>query len=361
MKRKISALLCLSLSLLLLVSCGSGEEGVRYDYDLSRYIEVGQFENFRVPFEDPTVCTEQEIDHAQTQVLLSYAEFEEKGEGAEVERYNKVEISYRMYLKGEELEDYTEDSYFIIVGSEGFGDLDFAMGEALLGAKPGEIREAEYTFPDDDRNAEGWAGLTVTMKGEVKRIYSHVLPELTDEFVGGLEGEGGSFLTVEEFRKALKASLLEQKEAARENAVFTAYMNSVTVKEYPKKEVEAYVEELWQSTVATAEEMGMDVAAYLGTYLSTDEKSHREELEEKARDKVKGEMACIQLSRLRGTTLSEEEYREGVARLFAAEQENAGFADLAEFEAYYTKRELREGLLWEKSFQALVEEAESTI
>lgn len=357
MKKIPALLLCLLLVAGVSLSCGESDSSAeRYDYDLSRYVQIGELSSLAAAYPDPTICTKEEVDEAQQQVLLSYASFEEKEEGV-VERYNKVEILYQMFRNGEEMKDYTEESYQIIVGSDGFGDMDKLMGEVLIGACVGEEREAEYTFPAEDASIGGWAGLTVTLKGKVKTIYQHYLPECDDEFVSSLEGEGGAFASVDSFRLALEESILSQKAAVRDRAVFLAYMESVEVKKYPKKELNAYVERGWNEARAAAEQFGIPLEQYLAQYLATDEEAYEKLIQEKAKEQVRNDMACIQLSRILGTELSEKEYEEGLERLFEAEggAGTSGYETIGDFETAYTQKEIRESLLWEKSFQQLVQ------
>ncbi|MBR3837081.1 MAG: hypothetical protein IKJ74_02955 [Clostridia bacterium] len=358
MKRVLALLISLLFVAGASVSCGKSDASTeRYDYDLSRYIQVGELSELAAAYPDPSVCTTEEVDEAQLQVLLSYASFEEKAQGV-VERYNKVEILYQMFRGDEEMKDYTEEAYQIIVGSDGFGDMDKLMGETLIGARVGEEREAEYTFPKEDASIGGWAGLTVTLKGKVKAIYQHYLPECNEDFVSGLEGEGGTFASVASFRLALEESILSQKAAARDQAVFLAYMDSVEVKKYPKEELNAYVERGWNEATAAAEQLGVPLEQYLAQYLATTEDAYEKLIQEKAKEQTKNDMACIQLSRLMGTELSEAEYKEGLERLFEAEGgvDESGYGSVEEFEAAYTPKEIRESLLWEKSFQQLVQQ-----
>ncbi|MBR2615469.1 MAG: hypothetical protein IKC69_02200, partial [Clostridia bacterium] len=277
MKRKLIALFFAAVCLIGLVSCNekktetaTGEETyVRYDYDLSRYIYIPQYRNLAITCQDPEVCTDKEIDDALTQVLLSYATFEEKEEQV-VERFNRVKFDYQMYLNGKELEDYHEENYIVVVGSEGYGDLDYTIGMALIGAKRGEERETEYTFPENDPEVGTWAGQTVILKAKVKTVEQHFLPECNDDFVASLEGEGGTFATVAEFREALRESILYKKETAMVNAVFETYMTSVKVLEYPEREVQYYVDLEWESVVQTAALLSMSEDDYLGAYLGVD-------------------------------------------------------------------------------------------
>ena len=218
MKRIVCLMLAVVLALPMFCSCAK-EEG-RYNYDLSEYISLGQYQPISVYFEDPSVATEEEIDDALFQVMLSYADFKEKEADAVAERYNSLEMVYDLYYNGEAMEDYHEEEYSIVIGSDNLGDLDYLLGEAFIGAKVGDTKKIEYTFPEDDYSLGFWAGITVEAEGTLTRIYQHNVPECTDEFVRSLEGY--SFETIADFREQLAAEIRQAKEEKKADAVYYA-------------------------------------------------------------------------------------------------------------------------------------------
>ena len=185
MKRIFTVFCTFCLLLPCLVSCGGAKEEVlekRYDYDLSEYVTIPDPRAIQAEYEDPTVCTPEEIDDAIFQIMLSNAAFTEK-EGGTVENFNKVEVSFTVELDGKVQDSYSQENRTIIVGYEGNGDLDFVLGEALLGKAIGETASADYTYPPSALELGSFAGKTVTVKGVVSKIYSHSISEFTEEFV----------------------------------------------------------------------------------------------------------------------------------------------------------------------------------
>ena len=158
------------------------EETLRYSYNLSEYMNGAEPLGIEAKFDDPSVCTPEEIDEAIFQIMLSNAGFTEK-EGGTVEKYNKVEVSFTVELDGKVQDSYSQENRTIIVGYEGNGDLDFVLGEALLGKAIGETASADYTYPPSALELGSFAGKTVTVKGVVSKIYSHSISEFTEEFV----------------------------------------------------------------------------------------------------------------------------------------------------------------------------------
>ncbi len=349
-------ILCIALTCLLLLFAMAGcAEPTRYDYDLSEYIELGQVQPISAYFEDPEVCTEEEVDQALFQVMLSYAEFTVK-EGGVAEQYNKLEMVYDLYHEDKPLEDYHEDSYEIIIESDDFGDLDYLLGQAFLGACVGDTKSIEYTFPEDDMTIGFWAGMTIEAEGTLTAIYQHHVPECTDEFVSALEGY--SFETVADFREQLALDLKETKREKKAEAVYDAFMDGVKVKKYPEKELEEYIEAYQSDSIALAEQLEMSYEDYVKEYLFTDLATFQASAKKESEKQVKTDMACIQLSRLFKTTLTQEEYEEGRQLLYEnAGGVDSGFATVEEFEKDMTTNEIRQRLLWKKSFDSLVENA----
>jgi len=351
MKRIFVFLIACLLLLFPLTSCSSP----RYDYDLSEYIDLGNYQQIFASFADPEQITQEDIDRELFQVMLSFASFQERGAEETVAQYDKVIVEYDVSYQGEVLDDYRQDDYELVVGSLDVGEADYQMGQALIGCKKGEIRSINYTYPENDPSF--WAGMTITFQVTVGAIYQSTIPECNDKFVQSLEGY--SFRTVDDFRVHLKEEIRLSREEAKREAVYYAFFDGVTVKKYPEKEYEEYVYEFQKDSIELAERLDMSYEAYVAEYLQTDLKTFVSLAEEDAKEKVKTEMACVQLSRVLGVTLSKEEYQEGLKALYEAEggESSSEFESLDDFEDYYTKNEIRQKLLWEKSFEVLVQNA----
>ena len=355
MKRIFCVLCVLCLILPCLFACA--EEGTetkkRYDYDLSEYVTIPDPRAIQAEYDDPSVCTPEEIDEAIFQIMLSNAGFTGK-EGGVVEKYNKVELSFVVELDGEVQDAYSQENHSIIVGYEGNGDLDYVLGEALIGKAVGETASADYTYPPSALELGSFAGKTVTVKGTISKIYSHSIPEFTELFVQQMNMEG--IETIEDFRVYLDMEILASKRSAMEAAVLDAYLAGVTVKKYPEAELQDYKNRYIENVKSIANQFGMTVDEYMKLYMGSTEGELESLALSDAQTRVKNDLACIQGSRVMGTTLTEEEYQEGLTGYF--ETNGAGeFESEEEFEAYYTREILYESILWDKTFQVMVENA----
>lgn len=347
--KKICLFLAVLLAILPLASCG---EKARYDYDLAPYVDLGEYDPVRAVFDDPSVCTEEMIDSAVFQVCLSYATYSEK-EGAAAQ-YDRVDLTYSILHEGEEVDK--QDSYTIVIGSDYYSDVDRALGEALIGAGVGEVRSVTHTFPENDTSLGTWAGMTVTVQGQILKLYQNTIPECTDDFVKQIDGY--SFGDVAEFRQAVKEEILVSLADAKKEAVWAAFMEQIKVTEYPEEEVEKYEAIYRQDLQDAADAVGLSFSEYLEKHVMMDADTVEEKIREDARRQVKEDLATVQYSRLIKTQLSQEEYDRDARLLYESEgAADSGFSTFEEFEAHWGKEELRRILLWEKSFEIMVDRA----
>ncbi len=366
MKKHWLLLLLLTFFALLLTSCGEeprgsltlppeetvtvAEKNNWYEYDLSEYMTTGDPMGVQAKFDDPGVCEEKEIDEALFQVMLSNATFAEKK--GKAERYDKVNISFTMELDGVLQENYSREDYGIVIGLDLQEDLEYRMGEKLIGAKVGETRTLLYTYPDTASYGE-MAGKTVSCYGKVKAISETEIPECTDEYVQKLEGY--DFQTVAEFREALKKDIMAEKESRKVQAVWSAFCDTVEILKYPEAELQSYLDSYKSYYLSLAEDMEMTLAEFLQEYLETDEESFLKEAEDYAKELVKNDMIFAYLAQKLEISLSDEEYAAGVQEYY--DNEEGEFASKEEFVQYYTEENLRRNLIWDKALTLVIDNA----
>lgn len=364
LRKGICFLLVLLLISACLVSCKkeepteTGEEvDLSYsEYDLSEYLELGDFTAPKASFADPSVCTEEEIDTAIFQIMLSYAAFTER-EGRSIELYDKVQIDYVGMIDGEAVEDLTDTGHEFVIGSNNLSDIEKIFQNSLIGKTAGEIVTAEYAYPDDAFNYGFLAGKTVNFSAEILKVYEPDIPECNDEFVAGMDGDFG-FTTVADFRDALRTDILEQKQNDKISAVWNAFFEETVVKKYPEKEVNHYYDEYLAYFQAYADEMEMDLESFVSSQLGFSLEELKQEAKSYAEYMVKTDMTFVLLAQKMEIEISDEEYQTGIEEYWG--NESASFSTLEEFEEYYGKEELRRNLIWDKAIQTLSERAVMT-
>ncbi|MFN7160111.1 MAG: trigger factor [Candidatus Gracilibacteria bacterium] len=104
--------------------------------------------------------------------------------------------------------------------------------EALIGAKMGETKEFEVTFPADYFH-EPFKNKAVKFVVTVTKVEKQVLPEINEEYVEKLTGKKQS---VADFKSDLKKKLLTEKESAERLRQEDAYLDEA-VKKYLKEDL----------------------------------------------------------------------------------------------------------------------------
>ncbi|WP_241086345.1 trigger factor [Candidatus Vondammii sp. HM_W22] len=92
---------------------------------------------------------------------------------------DQITINFKGYINGEAFDGGSADGVPLILGSN---DMIDGFEEGLRGAKAGENRTLELTFPENYQ-ADALAGKAATFEVEIAKVAEPVLPDVDDEFV----------------------------------------------------------------------------------------------------------------------------------------------------------------------------------
>ncbi len=201
-------------------------------------IKLGDYHHIQVTPE-PVDVTEDDVNTAIEQLRHQEATWEP------VER--PVEFGDLVVL---DIESNIEDKPFISrkgIQYQVVHDLPFpapGFAEQLLGMKKNEDKEFKLQFPSDFSNAE-LAGKGSSFKVRITEIKQEILPELDDEFAGGINPD---FKSVDSLREQVSADLkLRAEEKARidfEERVIEAVVDIAEL-EFPPILVEMEIDRLF--------------------------------------------------------------------------------------------------------------------
>ena len=167
-------------------------------------------------------------------------------------------IDFEGLLDGKAFEGGKADDYLLELGS---GQLIEGFEEQLQGARPGESRQVEVSFPDDYQ-AEQLAGEDAVFAVEVKEVREKILPDLDDDFAS----EASEFDTLEELRADIRQKLTEVVDSRIEQdfrvAAIDAAAEQATV-ELPDQLVDDRAAERWGRVERQLAARGMSPDAYL--------------------------------------------------------------------------------------------------
>src|SRR3954468_14057132 len=160
--------------------------------------ELGEYKGLEVGREEPEVpdeAVEGELKRLQEGFARLNPVEREAKEG------DVVLIDYEGKIDGEVFEGGTAKDYLLELGE---GRVLPELEHALIGAKPGDERQATVPFPED-YPAEEVAGKSAEFDVQVKEVREKELPELNDDFAA----EASEFDTLSELRDHISGQIRE--------------------------------------------------------------------------------------------------------------------------------------------------------
>ncbi|HWB69920.1 MAG TPA: trigger factor, partial [Solirubrobacterales bacterium] len=167
-------------------------------------------------------------------------------------------IDFEGLIDGKAFEGGKASDYLLELGS---GSLIEGFEAQLTGAKAGDHRDVEVTFPGD-YHAEHLAGADAVFSVDVKEVREKVLPDLDDDFAS----EASEFDTLEELRADIRERLAEAVTKRIEQDFRVAAVDAALAKatvEVPTEIATARASERWERVERQLASRGMDPNAYL--------------------------------------------------------------------------------------------------
>lgn len=314
MKKQIAAIAAVALTLTALTGCKSKTDRP-FDYDLSKYITLGEYTGIEYTYS---------VDEVTPEAVTSYTNkaLSEKGYGEVVEVTDRavqngdtVNLKFVGKMDGKEFDGGSSDSYDLAIGSNSFID-GFESG--LVGVKKGETKVLNLKFPEDYGKDE-FNGKDVEFTVTVNKISTTVYPELTDEIVKEISEKE----TVAEFNTYANEQVQQQNEEnannKKESDIWKKIVSNTTVKSYPEDEVERYKELMLKSYDQQAQNSyGMTYEELIKQMYGQTLEDIDKELTEQAQNAVKEYMTIVAIARDQDLDITDEEYQAQADKLAAA-------------------------------------------
>ena len=166
---------------------------------------------------------------------------------------DRVNVSLKASIDGQQVEDTAGRGMDLVLGEPGRMP---AFDDGLVGAKAGETKTFDITYPKD-HNPEQLAGKTVTYAVTFNSVSEPILPKMDADFAKSLGVADGD---VKKMRAEVKLSL-EQEAAKRLKArtkenVFQALV-AETPLDVPKTLIDAEINRMMQRTAQNLRQRGM--------------------------------------------------------------------------------------------------------
>ena len=323
--------------------------------DLSDLATVGEYKGVSVEkskFE--TKITDQDVEDAIAYTIDQNKTYKDTDKDYKAAMGDQVVIDFVGKKDGIEFEGGSAKDQTSILGDKTYID-DFEKG--IVGHKAGTTFDINVTFPTTYGNTE-LAGKDVVFTITLDSIKNTIIPELNDAFV---QKVSKTSKTVAEYKKEVKQTLetsaKETEETNKEDAVWDAVLQNVTVKEYPEDLVEYYAyKSKVQMTTQLATSYGISLEDYLKNYAKISEEEFNKQTVENAKAYLKQLMALQAIAKKEKLEVTSEQYQTELKKVL--ESNNLKTED--ELKAKYgelTQITIRQGILYDNVTKFLVDNA----
>lgn len=331
-----------------LSSCGGENDDLltyRYNYDLSQYLELGEYDG--VDAQSYSIDISEEKVQGEVYATLSYysrttAVTERGAQSGDV-----VVLDYVATCEDKELANETGVELTL-----GAGSMTTELENAVAGRYAGDKFSADVVL-DDSYDAE-YVGKTARFDVTVQQVYERELPVYSDAFVQGYLG----YDSIEAYEAAVRDQLYEYYNKSLTEYIvsqtWTKVVENSKVLEYPQKELNDLYDQIVSSNKSYAEMNGIDFASYVSVFFEMTEDEFYDWAIERARETVKEEMICYAIARAENIALTEKEYEERATEYAVNDYE---LTSLEAFEALYDKATIRQTLMYDKVRELVAERA----
>ena len=299
---------------------GDSLENMEFD----KLVKLGDYKNLSVTLDDTSISDE-EIEEALKEALYSKKTTETVTDRP-VENGDTVNIDYEGKKDGVAFDGGTAKGYDLTIGS---GTFIPGFEEGLIGAKTGETKDLNLTFPENYQSAD-LAGQDVVFTVKVNSIKTDVYPELTDELAKELDSKVSG---AKEYRENLENNLKKVKEDSALTKAYSDLLSKVrdnseiaSGKDIPEWMIEENKKAQKESFERSLEMYGMDLETYLKQQGMTEE-NFDETLEAYAETEAKEQLLIYALAKAENITISEAD----IEAQYEKDADTYGYSSAEEF------------------------------
>ena len=269
--------------------------------DVEKCVTLGDYKGVTVEKTIQSV-TDEDVQNEIDNALANYP--------VEVDRAAKegdtVNIDYVGKIDGEEFDGGSDQGADLKLGSGKFSD---GFEDGLIGARKGETRTLNLTFPED--YTQDLAGKAVEFTVTVNAV-KEPLSEPTDQWVAdNIEG----YDNIADYKAGIRSEQEESNEQTAENqvryAAWTQVIDNCTINEYPETLVEVG-KKLYEQQVETyAKYAGMELDAYIESSGLTQEE-YQSNMEEYGKNVAAQALVCQAICDKEGFAIGDDDYQKAL-------------------------------------------------
>ena len=253
-------------------------------------VTLGEYKGLKVEKPEASV-SEEDIDRQIEGMRQHQGTLIDAPADDAVKKDDFITLDFDGFVDGVPFEGGKGEDYPLQIGS---GSFIPGFEDQLIGAKVGEEREVNVTFPED-YHAENLKGKAALFKCTVRSIKSRELPEVNDEFAK----KASKFDTLAELREDIRKNLQESAARRAENERRTKAIDMATdncTMEIPPVMVENRITAMIQEMAMRLEQQGMSLEQYL-QYAGLDMAHIRDEYRETAEKNVRTDLMLEEVAK----------------------------------------------------------------
>ena len=323
---------------------------LRYTVPLPPEINLGAFRDLRLPFEEPQV-TDEAVNAFMEELRQSQALIEPADRPAQMTDVVVMDVTGEIPgSDGAEAEPLVkQQGASLLVADETDWPVP-GVSQHLAGMKAGEVKDIEHTFPED-YPAENLRGKLARFHLSCQEVKSRTLPEWTDDLARNL-GEFADLLDLRvKVRKGLEEQAKRQAESDFAEKALQAVVEGASLT-YPPQILQEELDDMLKDLDARLKAQKLSLADYLKVEKKT-EAQLREELEPRARERLKRALVLSEVVEAEGLEVGDDEVGAQLERMVAGARD-VGPSMRKVLEHPAGRRKIAVDLLTEKSLRRLV-------
>ena len=274
-------------------------------------VKLGEYKGLKVEKKVEAV-TDEDVEKQLKTFQDRQGKMVDAPEGSAVKDGDFTTLDFEGFVDGEAFEGGKGQDYPLQIGS---GSFIPGFEDQLIGAKIGEEKEVNVTFPEE-YHAKELAGKAATFKCTIRSIKQKELPAMDDE----LAKKVSKFETLEELkadvRKNLEENAARKAENDQKSAAIEMATNNITV-DIPAVMIDNRVEGMIREMAMRLEQQGMSFDAYL-QYAGTDINKIREDYRETAEKNVRTDLMLEEVAKAEDIKVEAKDLDAEVAGMAAA-------------------------------------------
>ncbi len=274
-------------------------------------VKLGEYKGLKVEKKVEAV-TDEDVEKQLKTFQDRQGKMVDAPEGSAVKDGDFTTLDFEGFVDGEAFEGGKGQDYPLQIGS---GSFIPGFEDQLIGAKIGEEKEVNVTFPEE-YHAKELAGKAATFKCTIRSIKQKELPAMDDE----LAKKVSKFETLEELKADVRKNLEENAARKAENdqkaAAIDMATSNITV-DIPAVMIDNRVEGMIREMAMRLEQQGMSFDAYL-QYAGTDINKIREDYRETAEKNVRTDLMLEEVAKAEDIKVEAKDLDAEVAGMAAA-------------------------------------------